>query len=274
MSLIQVGIVDTTGKLDPHLVSEAAAAINVQVMRDLPQFWNIQATVRALPDAKQIPSGVWPVKLVKSLPPGEGGFHMTEHNQPYAKVIATPGDETWTIDASHEIIEMLVDPDGNRLQSSKSIKIVGDAVIDGNGEFNYLVEACDPCEANVFAYSIQGIAVSDFITPHFYDPVATPGTRYSFNGSCTGPRELLQGGYISFINGTEMQQILWVDPSEPPQLRNLGRVSGGSLRVWIDNHTENLVRKHKEPNEELMSAANEHRIALRKLAAIHAKFYK
>ena len=123
MSLIQVGLVDTTGRIDVSLMQAAAAALNVQVTRDLPQFWPIQATVRYLPNKHQVPVGVWPVQLVASLPPGEGGFHMTKHNQPYAKVIASPNSEEWTIDASHETIEMLVDPYGNKLQSSQSIEI-------------------------------------------------------------------------------------------------------------------------------------------------------
>src|SRR6516225_10139413 len=125
MSVIQVGLVDTTGKVNPELVQAAAAALNLQVMRDLPQFWNVQATVLYLPHASKIPAGVWPVQLVARLPPGEGGFHLDKHNQPYAKVIAAPGDDTWTIDASHETIEMLVDPSGNRTQSSVAIEING-----------------------------------------------------------------------------------------------------------------------------------------------------
>ena len=44
MSVIQVGLVDTTGKIDPHLVEAAAAAINVQALRDLPQYWNVTGT--------------------------------------------------------------------------------------------------------------------------------------------------------------------------------------------------------------------------------------
>jgi hypothetical protein len=183
MSVIQVGLVDTTGEADPQLVEAAAAALNLQVMRDLPQFWPVQATVRYLPHASRVPAGVWPVQLVKSLPPGEGGFHFDKHNQPYAKVIAAPGDDSWTIDASHETIEMLVDPSGNRTQSSVAIEIVGDNIQDGTGQFNYLVEACDPCEANNYGYTINGVVVSDFMTPHFYDPVVTRGTRYSFTGA-------------------------------------------------------------------------------------------
>jgi hypothetical protein len=160
---------------------------------------------------------------VRSLPPGEGGFHLDRHNQPYAKVIGSPEDDSWTVDASHEIIEMLVDPYGNRMQSSEAIVISGNDVVDQAGTFNYLVEACDPCEANNYAYDIAGIALSDFITPHFYDASVTPGTQYSFKGNIKRPRQLLPGGYISYVqpDGT-WRQILWVNPDQPPQYNNLG----------------------------------------------------
>jgi hypothetical protein len=250
MSVIQVGLVDTTGQIDPEQVQSVAAALNIQVARDLPQFWPVQATVLHLANAKKIPSGVWPIKLMKKLPPGEGGFHLDKHNQPYAEVIATPDDASWSIDASHELIEMLVDPAGNRMHSSNAIEIVGKTIEDGTGQFNYLVEACDPCEANNFGYEIQGVPVSDFITPHFYDPVTTPGTRYSFTGAITRPREILPGGYISFVNQEtdEWQQILYLGST--PQLQNLGPASGDarSIREWIDGEME------KHHHEELHTA--------------------
>ena len=157
----------------------------------------MQATVRYLASPKKIPAGVWPVFLVTSLPPGEGGFHLDKHNQPYAEVIASPGSEEWTIDASHETLEMLVDPCGHRLQSSSSIEISNGKIQDGTGQFGYLVEACDPCEADKHAYSIQGIAISDFLTPYFYDSAVTPGTRYSFTGAIQTPRQILTAGCIT-----------------------------------------------------------------------------
>jgi hypothetical protein len=85
-----------------------------------------------------------------------------------------------------------------------------------------------------YAYSIQGIAVSDFITPHFYDPVVTSGTRYSFGGHIKKPRQLLPGGYISFVDPQkdEVEQILWL--GDAPELRDLGSASGQSLRVFVD----------------------------------------
>lgn len=276
MSLIQVGLVDKTGEIDATLLQATAAALNIQVTRDLTQFWNVQASVSYLPSPKKIPVGVWPVFLVKTLPPDEGGFHMDKHNQPYAEVIASPTSEEWTIDASHETLEMLVDPYGNRLQNSTSIEIVNGKIQDGTGEFAYLVEACDPCEADQYGYAIQGVAVSDFLTPHFYDPVVTPGTRYSFTGAILAPRQILPGGYISWVNQLidEMQQLLWVDPNSPPTIRDLGKVPpGNSLRSWIDGvmHKENgkttvsnqkrkplevgLVKRHKDKRANLESIA-------------------
>lgn len=249
MGIIHVGLVDATGELNADLVQAAAVALNVQVTRDLPQFWPTTATVSYLPNSTRIPAGIWPVYLVKRLPPGEGGFHLTRHNQPYAKVIGTPNDASWTVDASHEILEMLVDPYGNRMQTSRAIKIAGGKIHDAIGEFNYLVEACDPCEANQYGYDIQGIAVSDFITPRFYDPLVTPGTRYSFTGAVKAPRQILPGGYISFVDQAtdEWEQILWVDPNAPPELKQLGTASARSMREWID---DGLAKSELHPKQQ------------------------
>ena len=273
MSVIQVGLTDTTRSIDRGLLQSAAAAINIQVMRDLPQFWNIQATVRYLPDPKAIPVGVWPVFLKSKLPPDEGGVHLDGKNQPYALVAATKASSEWTIDASHEILEMLVDPSGNRLQTSRAIKITGDSVADAAGEFEYVVEVCDPCEADQYAYSIQGITVSDFITPHFYDPVATDGTRYSFGGNIKRPRELLPGGYISFANpqADELQQILFLGPK--PELKNLGPAPGPSLRMFIDSKTYALVQRHRKPNKALAKHAAKHREIIASAALARGKAY-
>jgi hypothetical protein len=282
MSLIQIGLVDKTGKIHPDELQAAAAALNIQVTRDLPQFWNIQATVLYLANPHKIPTGVWPVFLVKTLPPGEGGFHLDKHNQPYAKVIADATSDAWTLDASHEILEMLVDPYGNRLQTSTSIEIQGGKIVDGTSQFSYLVEACDPCEADSYAYSISGVAVSDFITPHFYDVAVTPGTRYSFTGAIKYPREILPGGYISWVNPAlnEWQQLLFVDPNSPPTINNLGPASGASLRLWVDgamrkSTPENQHRPYTRTFDAKLSESwAKKRKSLQEIATQRAKFFE
>jgi len=275
---IKVGLVDTTGRIDKNQIISVAAALNTQVTRDLPQFWVITATVDYLPNPKSIPQGYWPVLLVEQLPPGEGGFHLTKHNQPYAKVIATPGNADWSIDAAHEIIEMLIDPSGNRLQASTAIKIASDGsgVVDGVGQFEYLVEACDPCEANGFAYQIDGVTVSDFLTPHYYDLAAAPGARYSFTGAIERPRQLLRGGYISYVDpqSNEIQQILWVNPGRP-QLKSLGSAQGASLRVFVENKTLQAVHKVRVAAPRKVVAMRErHRKVFEAAALYRAKHYK
>ncbi len=272
----KVGLVDLTGEIDPKTMTAAAAALNIQVTRDLPQFWSVSATVAYLPNPHAIPQGVWPVQIVKTLPPDEGGFHMTKNKQPYAKVIATPGSDEWIVDASHETVEMLVDPFGSRLQASISIEIVGDKIQDGNGKFEYLVEACDPCEADPYTYTIDGLSVSDFITPHFYDGQPTPGSRYSFTGAITKPREILPGGYISWVDPTtnEMQQILWVDPSKPPQLRNLGPAAAASLRLFVENKTHNLVHTQRKGRTPALKARRDtYSARLGEVAEVRARLY-
>jgi hypothetical protein len=237
MTVNQVVLVDQTHEIDATLLQAAAVALNIQVTQHLASIWpGVTASVSAAPSAAALPPGAWPVFLVKSLPPGEGGYHLDKKNQPFAKVIASAEDQTWTIDASHEICEMLVDPYGNRMQSSEAITISGSDVIDCPGVFSYLVEACDPCEANNYAYDIQGIAVSDFITPHFYDSSPAAGVKYSYTGAITRPRQLLPGGYISYqkADGT-WQQILWVDPGQPPTYNNLGVTSARSWREELHN---------------------------------------
>ena len=275
MSVIQVGLVDTTGTLDAELVQSVAAALNIQVTRDLPQFWNVKATVMYLPNPHKVPAGVWPVQLVKTLPPGEGGFHLDKHKQPYAKVIASPKSDGWTIAASHETLEMLVDPYGNRVQSSVAIEIEGKKIVDGTGQYGYLVEACDPCEDDKYAYTINGVVVSDFITPHFYDPMETAGTRYSFTGALKAPRQILPGGYISWVNheADEWQQLVYL--SATPQIKNLGPASGDkSVREWIDGvmQTTNAIAE-KPKNKALNKYGKERRAALSKIATAKAKLY-
>ncbi len=143
---------------------------------------------------------------------------------------------------------MLCDAAGNRLQVSEAIRISGNDIVDdpNGGRYEYLVEVCDPCEGNEFAYQIDGYLMSDFITPHFYDLHQTPGTRYSFTGAVTRPRQILKGGYISYVNEStsDIEQILWVEPGAP-QRKVLGTATGSSLRAFVETKTRDYVHSHR-----------------------------
>jgi hypothetical protein len=228
----RVALIDETGEISFNDLAKVATAINLQVNRDLGPIWHVRATVSAIEDLDMLPLGVSPIFIVASLPPGEGGVHLTQHRQPYALVALGDG---WTIAASHECLEMLVDPSGNHLYPSTAIAVNGGKIQDAPGKFEYLVEVCDPSEAEPFAYAIDDVTVSDFYTPHFFDPVAATGVRYSFTGAITRPREVLQNGYLSWFNAASgtMQQLKYMGT---PQIVDLGSATGSqSLREFVDN---------------------------------------
>src|SRR2546423_13425417 len=94
---------------------------------------------------------------------------------------------------SHEVLEMLVDPQGTLTRAGNSLK-------SDQGRVEYLIEVCDPCQASKFAYSVNSVMVSDFYTPHYFDPVKNSGVSYSYSGQIGGPREVLDGGYLSWFD--------------------------------------------------------------------------
>src|SRR5262249_42939044 len=140
---------------------------------------------------------------------------------------------TWSLTASHEALEMLVDPFGNRLMA-------GDSPKPDQGRVEFLVEVCDPSEAAEYAYTVNGILVADFYTPKYFDPVFAPGIRYSFTGAITEPRQVLPGGYLSWhdLASDHWWQEIWFDGSQPT-FRDIGRleIKAGSLRAQIDRIT-------------------------------------
>lgn len=73
----------------------------------------------------------------------------------------------------------------------------------------------------------------------------------------------------------EMQQILRVDPNEPPVLRNLGSVTGGSLRLFIESQTYHKSReKRQRLDPEVKAKRAAYREALAAAAEARAHRYK
>jgi hypothetical protein len=191
-----VALVDCTKSISPTDMSQTSAALQKQATRDLGPIWGIEATVNYFPDLASVPVGYWPIIIVETLnDPTAGGYHTDQSHQPFSLILRGEGAD-WTLDCSHELCEMLVDPYGNRMTPGQSLK-------EGQGRVSYLVECCDPCEDPNYAYTIDGIMVSDFYTPQFLAPAVSSGVRYSFNGSITKPLEILPGGYIT-----------WQDPAD------------------------------------------------------------
>ena len=114
----------------------------------------------------------------------------------------------------------------------------------GTGCVPYLVEVCDACEADNFSYEVEGIHVSDFVTPEFYGPKKRKRTRYSFNDHVKEPRTIAPGGYLTWVqpNSAEVRQMIWLDPNGLPQVREVGGLETASLRQRVDSQTAYLLR--------------------------------
>ncbi len=256
-----VGLVSEESSVSPSELTRVAAALQKQASRDFGPLWNVEATVNAFTSLEDLPLDYWPIIIKDDInAPGAAGYHDDEQGQPVSLV---QYDHGWHLTASHEMLEMLADPFGRRF-------VAGDSPAAGQGRVKFLVEVADPCEAAAFSYTINGIQVSDFYTPHFFDPVTSGGVRYSYTGALKGPRQVLNGGYLSwYVPATKKWwQRTWFGGNAPAdkQLAKL-EVAHGNLREAIDKVTAEARRKaygaDNKVNIEAKPAANDPSFAAR-----------
>jgi hypothetical protein len=161
-------------------VSAVAAALQKQAIRDFGPVWQVNASVSALAALESVPVDYWPVIIRDDIDqPGAAGYHTDDNGQPFSLVQAA---DQWQLTASHETLEMLANPFGNRTIAGASPP-QAPQTISALQRVVYLVEVCDPCEDAQYAYSVNGQQLSDFITPHYYDPDGASGALYSFRGT-------------------------------------------------------------------------------------------
>jgi hypothetical protein len=231
--LAQIALVpeDDRVGISPSNLTRVATALQKQVTRDFSPIWEVDGSVDAFMNLEDVPLGYWPIVLCQDIPELALGYHTDREGQPFALVRFTAN---WSLTASHECLEMLADPFGNRLIPSFSLR-------EDQGPVSYLVEICDPCEGAPFAYTdpSNGVWVSDFYTPDFFDPQAASGVRYDFAGHIRQPRQVLDGGYISWHEpGThEWWQLQYFDDQQ--RFVNLGQLEDErNLREAIDRRTK------------------------------------
>lgn len=229
---VHVALVDDSRTIDPQELAAVAGALNEQVARDFAPVWQVRATVGAYPQA---PANTWAISIRRQLDePGALGYHTDVQRQPVSYVQA--GGE-WPVTCSHELLEMLADPWGNRMHGGRlPYGMEGDFREFGlktrNSHVSYLLEACDPCEAT--SYGVGGIELSDFLLPGWYHALPDTHSAYSHAGGCRLPREVAQGGYVSFAVGDRWWQAF--GDRGGLKVQDLGTFDGraSSLREWTD----------------------------------------
>jgi hypothetical protein len=120
---------------------------------------------------------------------GALGYHeMTSQGTPLAKIFAeldVDSGSSWTVTLSHELLEMLADPWVNWCAVGSDTKI-------------YALEVCDAVEADELGYQIDGVLLSDFVTPSWFEP--TCADRRDFKQHLSKELELAPGGDISILD--------------------------------------------------------------------------
>jgi len=226
-----VALVAEGSRITMRELSAVAAALQKQATRDLGPLWKVQATVTAFETLNDLPLDYWPVVIMDDIKdPQAAGYHEDKNGQPFALVQYDTG---WTLTASHETLEMLIDPFGRRL-------VAGGSPVKGQGRVRFLVEVCDPSEAAEYAYRINGVTVSDFYTPHYFEPHKATGVRYSFTESITQPKQVLRGGYLSWHDSETRSwwQRSWFGTKPVDQEIKDLKVSNGNLREALDRYRE------------------------------------
>ena len=238
----------------PTEVAIVAAAIQKQVTRDFGPIWNVAATVSYFPTHDAVPLGYWPVFVVDSAP--AAGTHIDHAGLPIAYV---EYGVSWSLAASHEVLEMLADPTGTRV-------IAGDSPAGDRVEF--LVEVCDPCQDAAHAYFVNGVLVSDFYTPAYFEPSFTQGSKYSFCGALRRPRDVLAGGYLTWRDPASGD---WWQLDGAGATKNLGPIAGtAGFRCAVDAATPSRrALSHVPEQHPRMATRADHRA--RERAAIERR---
>lgn len=196
MAYIKMAIINaSTVVTDESQVKKVVAALQKQVSRDFAPVWGIDADLRYVPKGgKPKPDEWWLAILDDSDQAGALGYHdVTRQGLPLGKVFAKTDQvygEQWSVTASHELLEMLADPNIN-------LTVFEEAASGGR---MYAYEVCDACEAEAFAYRIDGVLVSDFVYPSWFESFRQQGSQFDHSKKISRPFQLLKGGYIGVYN--------------------------------------------------------------------------
>lgn len=246
---VHVALVSLTDEISARDLQQAGAAVQKQLVRDFLPVWGLRATLDTFADLSSVPSDYLQVivfndpqelsglgarvgpeyaaRLVDDFERGRlTGLHTNSlTREPLALVQAS---DSWSVVLSHEVLELVADPYGNRLIAAAHPR-------DATQRVKYLLEVCDPCQA--VWYPVNGVPVSDFYLPRYFDPVAVDRLRYSFTGEIGRPLEILDGGYLTWVDPDDSHlYTLTAGHAEPELVATLADLSRSTapLRTVVD----------------------------------------
>jgi hypothetical protein len=185
-----IALTALTDRLHMEELACVAAALQTQVTRDFAPEWGAAAIIAAVP-FEAIPAGYCPVIVQDTLESeGSAGLHRTQSDE--APYILVPYGPSWSLAASHLVLQMLANPTG-------AARRPGPSALAGQGTVEYLVDVCAPCQDITAAYAIDGVVVSDFCTRRFFGGPAAPAAAASFTGAVREPFRPAAKGQVTWL---------------------------------------------------------------------------
>lgn len=198
MANVTVAIMNENDRLIDKEIKTAIPALQIQVHRDFTPIWRIDADLVAVPSGS--PAGAWRLVVFDdSDQPGPLGCHDTTNDRlPSGKIFAGTDPQlglSWTVTASHELLEILSDPE---------IDLTVLVQPSARSGILYPYEDGDACEDDPFSHKVGGLSFTDFVQPAWLDRSRKPGgTQFDHGSRLKAPvLSLLQGGYSDTIDVT------------------------------------------------------------------------
>ena len=191
-SKIQIDVMNRSTVLSDDQIVPVVAALQRQVSEHFSPAWGIDADLYFVGLAAQSDPTHWQLGIFdNSDQAGALGYHdLTAAGMPIGKVFAKTDldfGSSWSVTTSHELLEMLADPDIDQVVFAQQDVATGKL---------YAYEVADPCEADEFGYQIDGVLVSDFVLPGYFVNWQT-SAQYDWGRHITSMLSLLPGGYYS-----------------------------------------------------------------------------
>src|SRR3984957_1038993 len=171
------------------------AAMQTYIDKFIVPIW---ATPAKLIKTSGFQKGAWAMVFLDNADqPGALAYHdLTPDDLPVSKVFVKTtleDKQLVSVSASHELVEMLVDPAINMMTTGPNPKLT------------YAYESADPVEESSFA--VNKIQMSDFVYPAYFEVFRKPkSVQFDQLKLVTKPFQILKGGYqIVMKNGKETQ---------------------------------------------------------------------
>lgn len=198
-----ISVLNRSAQLTDAEVAAAVLVIGRQLAQHVAPVWGLTPAIEFVSEGGPVDGCPCEISDTPDIPDALGYHDETPEGMPYIKVFVIPGND-WVVTLSHEVLELALDAAANLWADGP----------DGN---DYARELCDADQGGT--YTIDGLSVSNFVYPAFFDPKAGPDEKLDHMGRLARP----------FDTGIDGYQIVRTEPGYVGQIfgRHASRADAG-----------------------------------------------